>query len=240
MNLRVLTFNIQHCRSFLQGDPEVIDFGLFADTIRCFDPDIVGLNEVRGAGESHAYTEQAKTLAELLGYHYFFAPAFYVPNHGLYGNAILSKFPLEQTENIPIPDPTERTGHAHYETRCVAKANIKGLTVLVTHFGLNPDEAQNAVDTVCKQIDVSACPVILMGDFNVRPDNAVLLPIRDRMEDTEDVFRTSGLMSYPSDKPYEKIDYIFTSKEIKTTFATLPQMLVSDHRPLFATVEIAD
>lgn len=243
MKLRVLTFNIQHCKSFLQGDPEVIDFGLFADTIRCFDPDIVGLNEVRGKGESPVFEEQAKILAELLGYRYFFAPAFNVPNGGPYGNAILSKIPFDRTENIPIPDPAERTGHRHYETRCLAKVHIpvgKGLTVLVTHFGLNDDEARNAVETVCKQIDASDCPVILTGDFNVTPDNPVLFPIRERLSDTEDVFRAKGMLSFPSDTPAEKIDYIFTSKEIKTKFATLPQMIVSDHRPLFATVEIPD
>lgn len=243
MKLRVLTFNIQHCKSYLQGEPEVIDFALYADTIRCFDPDIVGLNEVRGEGESPVFEEQAKILAELLGYHYFFSPAFQVPNGGPYGNAILSKFPLEQTEIVPIPDPTERTGHRHYETRCVAKVHVPvggGLTMLVTHFGLNDDEAHNAVATVCDQIDKSSCPVILTGDFNVTPDNPVLAPIRERLLDTEDVFRCKGLLSFPSDKPEEKIDYIFTSKSIKTTFATLPQMIVSDHRPLFATVEIPD
>ncbi|MBQ3155103.1 MAG: endonuclease/exonuclease/phosphatase family protein, partial [Clostridia bacterium] len=91
-----------------------------------------------------------------------------------------------------------------------------------------------------REIDASACPVVLMGDFNVTPDNPVLLPIRERLYDTEDAFRTKDLLSFPSDKPTEKIDYIFTSKEIKTTFATLPQMIVSDHRPLFATVEIPE
>ncbi|MBQ9793417.1 MAG: hypothetical protein IJW34_00605, partial [Clostridia bacterium] len=61
-----------------------------------------------------------------------------------------------------------------------------------------------------------------------------------RMLDTEDVFSHKGSMSFPSDKPYEKIDYIFTSPSIKTEFATIPQMIVSDHRPLFAVVEIPD
>ena len=68
MKLRVLTFNIQHCRSYVYRDEDRIDFDLFADTIRCFDPDIVGLNEVRGEGTHPAYTAQAKYLAEKLGY----------------------------------------------------------------------------------------------------------------------------------------------------------------------------
>lgn len=243
MKLRVLTFNIQHCKSYLQGNPEVIDFDLFADTIKCFDPDIVGLNEVRGEGTHPAYTAQAQILAEKLGYHYFFSPALNIGGYGPYGNAILSKHPFKSTQILPIPDPEVKDGNRHYETRCVAKAEFDlgaGLTMLVTHFGLNDDEAQNAVDTLCTAIDSAATPVILTGDFNVHPDNPVLDPIRRRMLDTEDAFSHKGSLSFPSDKPYEKIDYVFTSPAVKTEFATIPQMIVSDHRPLFAVVEIPD
>jgi endonuclease/exonuclease/phosphatase family metal-dependent hydrolase len=243
MKLRVLTFNIQHCRSYVYRDEDRIDFDLFADTIRCFDPDIVGLNEVRGEGTHPAYTAQAQILAEKLGYHYYFYPALNVCGYGLYGNAILSKHPILNPEIIPIPDPVRKQDGKFYETRCVAKAEFAlggGLTVLVTHFGLNPEEAQNAADTVCAAIDHAKTPVILTGDFNLRPDNPLLDPIRQRMTDTEDYFRCPGLMSYPSDRPYEKIDYVFTSPSVKVEFATIPQMEVSDHRPLFAVVEIPD
>lgn len=243
MKLRVLTFNIQHCRSYVYRDEDRIDFDLFADTIRCFDPDIVGLNEVRGEGTHPAYTAQAQILAEKLGYHYYFYPALNVCGYGLYGNAILSKHPILNPEIIPIPDPVRKEDGKFYETRCVAKAEFAlggGLTVLVTHFGLNPEEAQNAADSVCAAIDHAKTPVILTGDFNIRPDNPLLDPIRQRMTDTEDYFRCSGLMSYPSDRPYEKIDYVFTSPSVKVEFATIPQMEVSDHRPLFAVVEIPD
>ncbi|MBE6578321.1 MAG: hypothetical protein E7651_00765 [Ruminococcaceae bacterium] len=243
MKLRILTFNIQHCKSYLQGNPEVIDFDLFADTIKCFDPDIVGLNEVRGEGPNPAYTAQAKILAEKLGYYYFFSPALNIGGHGPYGNAILSKHPFKTTEILLIPDPEIKEDGRYYETRCVAKAELElgaGLTMLVTHFGLTDVEAENAAATVCTAIDNAKTPVILTGDFNVLPDNPVLNPIRDRMLDTEDVFSHKGSLSFPSDKPYEKIDYIFTTPSIKTEFATIPQMIVSDHRPLFAVVEIPD
>ncbi len=243
MKLRVLTFNIQHCRSYFYRNEDRIDFDLFADTIRCFDPDIVGLNEVRGEGTHPAYTAQAQILAEKLGYHYHFYPALEIGGYGPYGNAILSKYPIKNAQIIPIPDPVRKPEGKFYETRCVAKAEFDlgaGLTVLVTHFGLNPDEAKNAADTVCAAIDSAKTPVILTGDFNLRPDNPLLDPIRQRLTDTEDSFRCQGLMSFPSDKPYEKIDYVFTSPSIKVEFATIPQMEVSDHRPLFAVVEIPD
>lgn len=240
MQLRVLTFNIQHCHPYLQKEWDEIDFTLFADVIRCFDADIVGLNEVRGEGVSPSYRAQAQILAELLGYHAFFAPAIEVPRGGPYGNAILSKLPPVKTEIVPIPDPEKDPNRSWYESRCVAKAVYPigaGVTMLTTHFGLNPEEARNAAATVCEQVKKAETPVILTGDFNLKPEDPILNPIRALLTDTADAFARPQL-SYPSDVPKEKIDYIFTSPSVKTAFATIPPVVASDHRPYFAILEI--
>ena len=138
-----------------------------------------------------------------------------------------------------VPDPIERQGEDEwYETRCLLKATIrvegKDLTVCVMHFGLNPDEQVNAVQTAVNNIEESAC--ILMGDFNVRPENPVLLPIREVMYDTAELFEGERL-SWPSDKPQRKIDYMFTSKDITVCSADIPAIVASDHRPYIAQIE---
>lgn len=242
MQLRVLSYNIQHCHPYLQKEWDEINFRLFADVIRCFDPDIVGLNEVRGEGESPSYGAQARILAEALGYHAFFAPAIHVPKGGPYGNAILSKLPPAETEIIPIPDPERDPSRSWYESRCVAKAVYPiggGVTMLTTHFGLNPEEAQNAAKTVCAEVQKAETPVILTGDFNLRPENPILAPIRALLADTADMFSCPQL-SYPSDAPKEKIDYIFTSPSVKPRFACIPPVVASDHRPYLAVLELPE
>ena len=138
-----------------------------------------------------------------------------------------------------MPDPEEpRKGTDWYETRCLLKAGIDApdgpLTVCVIHFGLNPDEAENAVKTVLSAVEEERC--VLMGDFNVLPEDPVLLPIRERMFDTAELFSEPKL-SYPSDKPDRKIDYIFVSKDMKVVSADIPAIVVSDHRPHTAEVE---
>ena len=110
-----------------------------------------------------------------------------------------------------------------------------GLTVLATHFGLNPDEHENAVNTVIKHITDTKC--ILMGDFNVSPDNPVLAPIKAKMKDTGDLFNSTKL-SWPSDKPTIKIDYIFVSPDIEVVSADIPSLIASDHRPHIAEIKI--
>ena len=105
---------------------------------------------------------------------------------------------------------------------------------MVIHFGLNPEEHKNAVDTVLKHLEDEKC--ILMGDFNVTPDNEILNPIRERMKETSDFF-SEPLMSFPSDKPNRKIDYLFVSHDFEVVTADIPPIVASDHRPHTAEVK---
>lgn len=235
MYLKVMTFNIQHCENFNTGK---IDFDAFADAIKSTQADIIGLNEVRGRGTSPDYLAQAEILAEKTGYFCFFAPAIMFNGTEPYGNAILSRYPIKSAEIVPIPDPNPKKYNDYYETRCLLKATVDigcDLKVLITHFGLNPDEHQNASDTIVRNIEDRKC--ILMGDFNVFPDSEYLTPIRLKMSDASDCF-TSHILSFPSDNPDRKIDYIFTSRDISAISADIPAMTVSDHRPHTAVLDI--
>ena len=76
-----------------------------------------------------------------------------------------------------------------------------------------------------------------MGDFNVTPDDEVLAPIRERLRDTADLF-TEEKLSYPSDAPEKKIDYIFVTPDIEVIGADIPEIVASDHRPHIAEINI--
>ncbi len=230
--MKIMSFNTQHCLNYIERK---IDFQIMADAIKKCGADIVGLNEMRNKGIEEEFTDQVSALSELTGMeHHYFAKALDVRGANPYGNGFLSKLPILSAETIPIPDPETRTGNRHYETRCLLKAKLEGgITVLVTHFGLNPDEQKNAVDTVIKNLENEKC--ILMGDFNLRPDNEILNPIRERMKDTADAF-SEPLGSFPSDNPRGKIDYIFVSPDVEVILADIPAIVASDHRPHTATV----
>ena len=232
--MKIMSFNTQHCQNYID---KKIDFEIMAKAITDCGADIVGLNEIRGEGIGADYTAQTEKLSALTGLGYYsFAPAIEVKNGGPYGNAILSRIPILSVKNIGIPDPETRKFDRYYETRSVLKAEMEGgITVLITHFGLNPDEQENAVKTVLDNLTNEKC--ILMGDFNARPDNAVLDPIRVRMKDTACGFDMPKL-SFPSDAPRAKIDYIFVSHDIEVVTADIPPIVASDHRPHTATVTI--
>lgn len=240
MKIKLMSFNIQHARNYNFPNEDRIDFKIMADTIIAQGADIIGLNEVRGEGEDKArYTDQAKEIASRMGYYYFFAPAITVERHGLYGNALLSRFPIASEKIIPIPDPEDRVPGHNFETRCILKAVInagKPITVFVTHFGLNPSEARNAASAAVQALSEANSPKVLMGDFNLAPESSVLDQIRITMADTADVF-DSPKYSYPSDAPKEKLDYIFVSDDIEVIEADIPEIIASDHRPHTALIE---
>lgn len=233
--MKIMTFNTQHCRNYIEDG---IDFDIMADTINTVGADIVGLNEMYNEGDLPQFMNQVGILSEMTGLkYYYFAKAIDVgEGNNPYGNGLLSRFPIAEAETVAVPDPEGKTGEYSYETRCLLKAKLQnGLNVLVIHFGLNHDEQINAVNTVIKNLPEEK--TILMGDFNVTPDDEVLVPVRVRLRDTADLFSEEKL-SYPSDKPDRKIDYIFVTPDIKVVSADIPDIVASDHRPHIAEIDV--
>ena len=76
-----------------------------------------------------------------------------------------------------------------------------------------------------------------MGDFNMEPDNQILSPIMQALQDAAKFFSEPKL-SFPSDAPNVKIDYIFVSDDLKVEHADIPEIISSDHRPHVAIVEL--
>lgn len=233
--MKIMTFNTQHCMNYMTRE---IDFEVMANAILSEKADIVGLNEMYNYAQEENLTLQTQKLSKLTGLeHHFFAEAIEFSNGRKYGNGLLSRFPIVSAESIPVPDPEVRCNpDGYYETRCLLKAKLEnGITVLAIHFGLNPDEHLNAVKTVCKHLVDEKC--ILMGDFNVLPDDPVLAPIRAKMKDTADLF-AGERMSFPSDAPDRKIDYVFVSPDVEVLSADIPAIVASDHRPHTAEVNL--
>ena len=231
--MKIMTFNTQHCESYITNK---IDFEAMAKVITDFDADFVGLNEMRGEGPLPNFTAQTEKLSELTKMpYYYFGEAIKVGETSPYGNGFLSKIPILKTEKIMIPDPEVRD-NTLYETRCILKITLEGgITVLVTHFGLNLTEKENAVKTVLESLENEKC--ILMGDFNMRPGDKLLTPIKAKMKDTADVFEKE-LLSHPSDKPDKKIDYIFVTPDFLVKSADIPAVIASDHRPHTAEIDV--
>ncbi len=231
--MKIMSFNTQFCTNYLT---QKIDFQIMADAIKSCDADLVGLNEMYDKSHMEEFDSQTKKLSELTGLEFYkFAEACTL-EEGTFGNSVISKYPFAEAEVIPVPEEEIKTGDQLYEPRCLLKIKLEnGLTVLIIHFGLNKDEHIHAVQTVMENLEDEKC--VLMGDFNVNPDNEVLKPIKEKMKDTASLFE-KPLLSFPSDKPFKKIDYIFVSPDIEVVSADIPPIVSADHRPHIAEITI--
>ena len=98
IRLRVGTFNIHSGR----GRDRMTDL---SRTARVIDvaPDIIGLNEVRGAFCESWWPNQAAELGKLLSMESAFVPTERRWWHDHFGNAVsLSRFPIQQIHRIPL------------------------------------------------------------------------------------------------------------------------------------------
>lgn len=235
MKIRCMTFNTQHCLNYITRE---IDFDVMANAIKACAPDVVSLNEMRNEGPGEEYQDQVSILAKKTGMQGYFAEAIRFGEGDPYGNGLLSRFPIIDTKIFKIPAPEERIYDDWYEDRCLLKARLKTddgeLCVMVIHVGLNPDEAERAIDTILENLESERC--ILMGDFNLKPDSPLIGKIVERMQDAAALIEGEAY-SYPSDNPNVKIDYIFASPDIKIESACIPEIIASDHRPHTAVIE---
>ncbi len=233
VEVKVMTFNIQHCLDYKNRK---IDFDLFATKIKEYGADFCGLNEVRGRGFLLGYTNQTEKLSEKTGLYGYFGEAIRVKGLAPYGNAVLSKIPFKEVRTIKIPDPEMKNEKEYYESRCIIKAVLeekgKEVMFLVTHMGLAKGERINAVKTICKIADNTDLPIILMGDFNAEPDEETLKPLYERFSDT---LKDSDVKTFPSDFPRIKIDYIFY-RGVDCKNAKVINDVVSDHLPIITEV----
>lgn len=234
MKLTAMTYNI--CSGKNMARERNLEFA--AEVIRDVQPAFVTLNEVRSHTSDIGPIDQADELGRLTGYYPVFGKSIDVMG-GDYGNALLTRLPLISREVIHIPDPA-REGDGFYEhrsvLRCVLMAGITPLTVLATHFGLMPGEQANAVETVLSILNSENGPVMLMGDLNLTPDAPALRPLMEALIDTAGGI--SEPLTFPSDKPEIKIDYIFHTPNIRCISLRTIDTQNSDHRPLIAEMEL--
>ncbi len=244
MKLKIMTFNIQHGKNHNMPG-EVIDLPLMVDVVSSCNPDILCLNEVRkgvSPCQNENYPDEPAFFENALGGNCYFDEALEFGKGCLYGNAVWSKYEFKHTQKYMIPDvpKEERESGVYYETRCILRTDYeiegKPLTVLSSHFGLASGEQDNAVDTVFSVIETIDNPVILMGDFNITPEDYNISRLSTVFTDVHGYFGM-GDYTFPSDKPEMKIDYIFT-KDLKILDACTIERIASDHFPIIAEVEI--
>lgn len=240
MKLKILSWNIW-CGIYLD---EVIKF------LRIANADIIALQEVAEDNRGNI----SGIIAKELGYKYVYTtdtnmPLKYLPSYKendertiRMGNAILSKYEIVSSKEHQLVDNKSRTA---------MEANIKIGNRILNIFNIHLRHThQKQLDLQDLQVEnlLKLLPkenTIVIGDFNSLPESSVMEKVNNVLKDTEIGSNTPTWSVYQEgctecliDKVIYKLDYIFTTKDLKTNAFEVHASKASDHLPISAIVEI--
>ena len=237
--LRVATYNIHKCRGLdRRVRPERI-----AQVLQEIDADIVALQEVLGRG-THAEQDQARYVAEVLGYH----PAFGENrrhNGAAYGNLVLSRLPLLGSRNYDI------TARGR-EPRGVLRADVRLASGRVLHlFNVHlgtaylerREQARHMVSERILGNGELAGMRIVLGDFNEWILGDVSRLLSEHFDARSFPSTAARRRTYPCVLPLLRLDHIYFDKSLKLHRLALHRsrraLVASDHLPVLAEFRLA-
>lgn len=240
-------------------------FDNIVDFLKKEDADIVVLQEVLQSNDK-ALPVQYRTLDVLkdrLGYHYATFQQMLIDDFPwgevANGHAILSKFPIVSSSGIHFDDKTSTTHSMPFDPaawplipRGIQHAVIDspaGDLNIINFQGVWDLDGDNAsaerermVATILREIKDKK-HVIVAGDTNARYTNPAMRIIEEQLTNVfGDSLATTFNMRRKTNPGYATsvVDMIYTSADFTTVERNCPDVDVSDHLPLVATLEITD
>jgi endonuclease/exonuclease/phosphatase family metal-dependent hydrolase len=235
VRLRVLTYNIHHG----EGVDRKLDLERIASVIRAVSPDVVALQEVDHGTIRTNRVNQAEELSRLTEMQVIFGKNIDYEG-GDYGNAVLSKLPIQSHENILLPSlgqGGEQRGLLVVELQTAAAGSILFVS---THLDHRPPDAERFASAQVindRFARNDERPIILAGDLNATRDSRVLDRLNEFWKNASD----EETPTVPVTRPRRQIDYILfrpASRWRVIDVRVLDEQVASDHRPLFAVLEL--
>jgi endonuclease/exonuclease/phosphatase family metal-dependent hydrolase len=225
--LRVLTYNIHHA----EGTDGKIDYERLAGIINDLEPDVVALQEVDRDTERTHRIDQAARLAELTGMHHVFGTAMRYQG-GQYGEAILSRFPIDEPKSRRLPFRFGQEPRAALSARIRPENGIPEFLFVGTHLCHQSNETRTDQAKQLNRLfagggNEDGLPVILAGDLNARPGSE---PMRELLE--------NGWIDAIA--PRSVIDYVLYRQRDPwkvVDVRIVDDLVASDHRPVLAVLQ---
>jgi endonuclease/exonuclease/phosphatase family metal-dependent hydrolase len=224
----VMTWNIHGA---LGRNPR-FDLNRVIEFVKGHAPDIVALQEIdsRRAREAHA-GNPFDVLQDALGTHGIGAKTV-VTADGEYGQALISRWPLESTEIHDLSYPEREPRRA---ICCDVATPFGPLRVIATHLGLSLRERRSQAITLLKMLGRLDRPTVALGDFNdwlwagsVRRSLARALPGCSRHR------------TFPARLPIFQLDRIYLSpaSALISSRTDHRARAISDHLPVIADIAV--
>ncbi len=233
--LRIATYNVHKC----QGLDRRVRPARIASVLREIDADVVALQEVVNHEDREHEHQQARFIAEELGYEFRIGEC---RRHkgGAYGNVTLTRLPVERVCNHDItwrgrePRGCLRTDlrlkdglllhvfNAHLGTAFIER-RFQGRK-LVSHEILKKEELSG--------------PRVVLGDFNEWTRGLASRLLAEELESADVRQHLRGARTYPGPLPILHLDHVYYDPTLRLErlwlHKSLTALVASDHLPLVA------
>jgi endonuclease/exonuclease/phosphatase family metal-dependent hydrolase len=229
--VRIASFNIRGARlGGRAGLPALVDACL------ALDADILGLQEVHRHRRRSGFADQAAWVARGLGCAHIFGPTRHRVIRGQYGNALITRGTIKQSEVRVLPG----TGTQQPRAAVLAVVEVQGtgVSVGVTHLQHHPkrlhhlpDEAPDQLRAILAWLGELPSPRVLIGDLNLQPARAAPIIVDAGFE-----IAATG-PAYPAEDPGVQLDYVAVDG-LRIESASVVATGISDHRPIVVDVRL--
>lgn len=228
--IRVMNYNLHN------GFDQMGHLGLeaLAQVIEAENPDVVGLQEVNRGWVVNGSADMLVWLSQRLDMPYVWGPT----SGPLWGNAVLSRLPLNEVDVQTLPPPDLLLGRGFIWAN-IDVGNGDHLSIIDTHYHHKADGS--AVRVIQSQAILDYWEerpfTLIMGDLNAEPPEPEIQLFHENgfldVLDENDV-----VPGYTNDAlhPYRRIDYIFITPDLTPENAAVPAEPASDHLPVVVDV----
>ena len=230
----VLTYNIYHGEDANGGS----NLDAVAGIINSLKPDLVALQEVDNKTGRAKGLDLTAELSRRTGMEGVFGKAMDYDGGG-YGEAVLSRYPIIETKNNPLPHTAKAEPRAALEVHIELPGGMK-MAFVGTHLDHQRDQSNRMMQAgrIMELYENYDLPIVLAGDLNATPGSD---PINLLSRQWSYAAQDDPRPTCPSIKPRRKIDYIMYKPKGRWKVGevrVIDEKVASDHCPVFAVLEL--
>lgn len=237
-SFRIATYNIHKCvgldRKF---SPERI-----VEVLHEIDADVIALQEVLCHSRPTKRDHQAEFIAAELGMDFRLGENRQIRG-GDYGNATLTRFKIETSENYDITVKKYEARGCLWTDIGVGDSSLQFFNVhMGTSFFERRKQVQRLLDEHIFDLHSAAKNRLIAGDFNEWTSGLTTRLFKANFNSIDARLHFGKNRTYPGIMPLVHLDHVYFDADIKLTNASLHRsktaLIASDHLPVVADFEM--